>query len=821
MRIHILGTVASAALLGLGTVAVQTLSPCPLFGPDLPIPTALGDDISIKDTLSEVLELVPSLDIDFQNTSFSIDIFPATDKRPLFTYHHSGTYHGHGVQVVNDTTVYRIGSISKLLTAYVYLLEVGDVSFNQPVTRYVPELADISARLRSKSASTLEFVNWDVITIGALASHMAGIPRDFPSPASVDHQLELLGFPPVRPVDFAYCGKSVLYPCNRTAFFDAIRNRHPVEAAFSTPIYSNIGYQIMAYTLENITGTAYPDILLRQLILPLGLNSTSYAKPDTTDSSIIPDSPSSSCSLMALLPDWGIGLTVLAAGTDAPGVVGMIPGAIVSKLVPALEQAAKRQARQKYSGLYGDEGNGMVLAVQDSLPGISVTSWLVDGRDMFDSIRLMVSESSTGSGNVSMRLYPTGLQTTTNGNVRLGSWRAVYEIIDVASPSSSYCASWFGIDSVTYGGVSIDEFVIDISADGTAQALMDYKVVVAAVHAAPVFMNKAATTDKVINLIDQAGKENIELLVFPETFIPGYPDADTNAAKYWIECYPPLQQVGALAKYADESVVVQDGDEIARISAACRRTGVAISLGISERIAQGYTLFNSQVNIDANGTLLGVHRKLQPTYVERSVWAQGGGHTLRTYKLTASGRPFNLGGLCCWEHTMNGARQALITQHEHIHAGAWPALSTMAGFEAVADSQIEALMKTHALTAQVFAITASNYVDDTCLEWMDKNLGKQEFVKAGGGWSAVIHPFCSVLAGPHTGAEEKLVKAEVDLSQLGQVKVWVDAAGHYSRPEILKFSFDDQPLWADEKVSPERPSSVRNNPEEDIVPNEN
>lgn len=52
---------------------------------------------------------------------------------------------------------------------------------------------------------------------------------------------------------------------------------------------------------------------------------------------------------------------------------------------------------------------------------------------------------------------------------------------------------------------------------------MDYKVVVAAVHAAPIFMNKAATTDKVISLIEQAGKENIELLVFPETFIPGYP----------------------------------------------------------------------------------------------------------------------------------------------------------------------------------------------------------------------------------------------------------------------------------------------------------
>jgi hypothetical protein len=176
-------------------------------------------------------------------------------------------------------------------------------------------------------------------------------------------------------------------------------------------------------------------------------------------------------SLMTLLPDWGVGITVLAAGTDAPGVVGMIPGAIVSKLVPALEQAAKRQARQSYSGLYGDERNGMTIAVQDSLPGLGVTSWLVDGRDMFDSIRLMVSESSTGSGNVSMRLYPTGLQTQTDGKAETESWRAVYEIIDASSPSSSYCASWFSVDSVTYGGVSIDEFVIGLSADGTAQGI--------------------------------------------------------------------------------------------------------------------------------------------------------------------------------------------------------------------------------------------------------------------------------------------------------------------------------------------------------------
>ncbi|SPO06095.1 related to nitrilase [Cephalotrichum gorgonifer] len=306
------------------------------------------------------------------------------------------------------------------------------------------------------------------------------------------------------------------------------------------------------------------------------------------------------------------------------------------------------------------------------------------------------------------------------------------------------------------------------------------KFKVAAAHAAPVFMDKTATIKKVVRLIEQAAAEDIKLLVFPETFIPGYP------------------QVSALVQYAEQSVVVEhNGEDMAAIQDACRRTGTSVNLGVSERMAHGHTLFNSQVTIDADGSILGVHRKLQPTYVERLVWAQGDGGTLRTWPISSLG--CNLGGLACWENTMNGARQALITQNQHIHAGAWPALSTMAGFEAVADAQIEALMKAHALTAQVFVITASNYVDETCLDWMEENLGKQDLVKAGGGWSSVLHPFCAFLAGPHTGSEEKLVQAEIDLSQLKAVKVWIDAAGHYQRPEILQFGFDSRSHWADQK----------------------
>lgn len=82
---------------------------------------------------------------------------------------------------------------------------------------------------------------------------------------------------------------------------------------------------------------------------------------------------------------------------------------------------------------------------------------------------------------------------------------------------------------------------------------------------------------------------------------------------------------------------------------------------------------------------------------------------------------------------------------------------------------------------------------------MNKNLGDQDLVKRGGGWSAIVHPFCTLPAGPHLGDEEKLVTADIDLAQLAAVKVWVDTAGHYKRPEVFKFEIDRRPLWDDDR----------------------
>lgn len=296
---------------------------------------------------------------------------------------------------------------------------------------------------------------------------------------------------------------------------------------------------------------------------------------------------------------------------------------------------------------------------------------------------------------------------------------------------------------------------------------------IGAAHLAPVFMDPMASAEKAAAWIRKAGGEGIQLLVFPEVFLPGFP--------YWINCYPPLLQAGVNRRYQDLSVDVQ-GPELGVIREACKESGVAVVIGVSERQAHSRTCFNSAVFVDQTGALVGVHRKLKPTYAERYLWGEGDGSTLIAPEMAGT----RVSALCCWEHTMNLARQALAEQQARIHAGLWPGLSTLAGFDAVANLQIEAMMKNHALTGQCFVVCASSPVTQEMLDWMERELGPQTLTGAGGGWTAVIHPFSPVMAGPVSGLEESLASTEINLTDVDDVKLWLDGTGHYARPDVLR-----------------------------------
>lgn len=177
---------ALSLLLGAKLAHSQVTTNCPLLGPIFPAPTAPATANAVESARSSFSGYLDDLitagttkygALDTQTTSFSINIFSAHDKTTLFSYHYAapGLNGSLTSGELNDDTIYRIGSLSKVLSVYAYLAEAGDAILDHPVTRYVPELAYAVA---SSGSNDIHSIRWDEITLRALGSHISGIPRD-------------------------------------------------------------------------------------------------------------------------------------------------------------------------------------------------------------------------------------------------------------------------------------------------------------------------------------------------------------------------------------------------------------------------------------------------------------------------------------------------------------------------------------------------------------------------------------------------------------------------------------------------------------------
>lgn len=139
----------------------------------------------------------------------------------------------------------------------------------------------------------------------------------------------------------------------------------------------------------------------------------------------------------------------------------------------------------------------------------------------------------------------------------------------------------------------------------------------AAVQAAPVFLNKAATTQKVCDLILEAGQKGADVIGFPECFIPGYPG--------WVELIP-LSGEPAPSLFCElfNQAVEVTGPEVEAIQAACKEANIYAVVGINERRPRTTgTLFNTQLYFGRDGALLHKHQKYVPTVGERLIYAPG------------------------------------------------------------------------------------------------------------------------------------------------------------------------------------------------------
>jgi nitrilase len=295
---------------------------------------------------------------------------------------------------------------------------------------------------------------------------------------------------------------------------------------------------------------------------------------------------------------------------------------------------------------------------------------------------------------------------------------------------------------------------------------------IAAVQAAPVFLDREATIAKACGLIAEAARNDARLAVFPESFIPTYPD--------WVWAIPAGEE-GLLnelyAELLDQAVTIPS-DATARLCQAAREAGAYVVMGMSERNAEASngSMYNTLLYIDPQGRIMGKHRKLVPTGGERLVWAQGDGSTLDVYD-TPLGK---LSGLICWENYMPLARYALYAWGAQIYVAAtWdrgePWLSTLRHI---------------AKEGRVVVIGCGMVLRPSDIP--DRYAFKARFYADAGEWinvgdSAIVSPDGEFLAGPVSEREE-IVYAEIDPRRMRGPHWMLDVAGHYARPDVFQLN---------------------------------
>lgn len=278
-------------------------SVCRPFANTYPPPTNISSSIiesasgKLNATLTSFLSN-ETIAAAYNTTTFSLDVFSIHKPVSELRYHYTASeaaISAAGVQKVDSNTVYRVGSISKAWTVYLFLIAAGDSAFNDPITKYVPEIAAYASTHSSESS-----VDWNAITVGALASQLSGISRDPAAGRQGDalYQSYLGLAPPEHEApDSSFCGQSdaaLKFYCNRTDFFNNNLFRGPNLAPFDTPVYANLPFQILAYALENITNTPFTELFQTHLVESHGLKSTFYTVPSSSNASIIPVNATSS-----------------------------------------------------------------------------------------------------------------------------------------------------------------------------------------------------------------------------------------------------------------------------------------------------------------------------------------------------------------------------------------------------------------------------------------------------------------------------------------------------------------------------------------------
>ena len=304
------------------------------------------------------------------------------------------------------------------------------------------------------------------------------------------------------------------------------------------------------------------------------------------------------------------------------------------------------------------------------------------------------------------------------------------------------------------------------------------KFSVAAIQSSPIFLDRDASTDKAFKLIKDASSKGAVLAAFGEAWLPGYPffNVEEKSTLYW----------KAASEYLANAVEIPS-PTTDRLCDAAKQSNIDVVIGIVEldKKTKG-TAYCTLLFIGNNGQILGRHRKLKPTCIERAIWGDGDSIGLTSYD-RSYGR---ISGLNCWEHNMVLPGYALMEQGTQIHVAAWPGSEPISAPESPNPIWARQLLLSRSFASQSgsYVILVGGLRSKESIP--DRYSSLSEPFSPSTGDSCIIDPRGEIIAGPANG--ETILLSTISLESVFAAKSACDVAGHYSRPDIFNFSVNNQ-----------------------------
>jgi nitrilase len=296
------------------------------------------------------------------------------------------------------------------------------------------------------------------------------------------------------------------------------------------------------------------------------------------------------------------------------------------------------------------------------------------------------------------------------------------------------------------------------------------------VQAAPVMFDTQRSLQKLADLTADAAKRGAGLVVFPEAFIAGYPKGHDFGTCIGMRSNAGRDEFGRLFA----SAIDVPGNATQFLGTIARDNAVHLVVGAIEK--EGGTLYCTALLFAPDGRLLGKHRKLMPTAMERVIWGTGDGSTLPVVQ-TDIGK---IGAVICWENYMPLLRTAMYAKGIELYCAI-----------TVDDRDTWLPTVTHiAVEGRCFVLSACQVLRRGDLPGdypTDRFPAAQQTLIRGG--SCIIGPLGQLLAGPKFG-EECILTAELDLADLPRAKFDFDVVGHYARPDVFHLEVNERPMKA-------------------------